>query len=591
MAKRRANLVSAGNTRASSDLSDFNDLRRQEALFTLQKCEALLHPNKTKKNGDEYRVGIVDTVNAYRRMAISYSTLKDTAKETDCWKQVLRELSARAEEAAQVSAPERAILSAAMNDAYRCLAYDNFEFFLIALELQQEPESRFYCTRKNIIREDVRELQKLEMGGYDMLGISAPPRTYKTALGTRFLAWVIGRHPDESCFFASHSLKMCRKVMNDILKIVNTDAYKQIFPGLSVESSAEDNWIDLLPKKRDNGYKSLYFAGIDSNMAGVINCSWLLYCDDLIASVMEAANPDRVANAVEKYTGDIRQRRANGNVRELMIATRFATKDPLAIMEAAKENNSRCKFIKRPALNDNGESNFMFDTNPMTTEHFMEIKGNMSEVAFECVFQQNPIDREGMLFTDLKRYKELPPGDPDIIYMSCDVAYSGSDNLSAPVAYQYGDDVYIPDVVFRKEGFTVTEPLVSAFIIRHQPNFAKFEENSGGDVYANDIRESVKGQTNTRIFTQRAKSNKMLRIEQFEPIINTFYFLDRSLYRPGGDYDRFIRNLERFNINGKNKHDDAADSLAMLAEMKRSTEMGPGMRMIPRKGKKKRRSA
>lgn len=106
-------------------------------------------------------------------------------------------------------------------------------------------------------------------------------------------------------------------------------------------------------------------------------------------------------------------------------------------------------------------------------------------------------------------------------------------------------------------------------------------------MYANDIRSAVMGSVNTRIFTQRAKTNKLMRIEQFEPVINNMYFLHRSLYRPGSDYDRFMKELERFNINGKNKHDDAADSLAMLAEMKRSTEMGPSAVMIPRKGRQR----
>lgn len=587
MARRRT-LSQSGITRADAEMTRFDDLRRSEAEYTLKECQELLkNLGSKKKNGEDYRLDIVDTVNAYRRMAISYATLKDKEKETENWKQILRVLKDRADEVKSCSPPSVALLTRSMNDAYRFLAYDDFECFLTALELGQDLESRFFYTRRNIIREDVKELQRLEMGDYDMLGISAPPRTYKTALGTRFLAWVIGRHPEESCFFASHTLKMCRKVMNDILKIVNSEAYKQIFPGVEVESSSEDNWIDLYPKKFDNGYRTLYFAGIDSSMAGVINCSWLLYVDDLIASVMEASNPDRVANAVEKYTGDIRQRRANGHVRELMIATRFATNDPLAVMETSRENNPRCKFIKRPALNELGESNFMFTVNPMTTQHFMDIKANMSDVAFECVFQQNPIDREGMIFADLKRYKELPPGEPDLIYMACDVAYSGSDNLSAPVAYQYGDDVYIPDVVFRKEGFTVTVPLVASFIIKHQPNFGRFEENAGGEIYADKVKNAIMGEAGTRIYTERSKTNKMARIEQYEPIINSFYFLHRSLYKPGGEYDRFIRELERFNINGRNKHDDAADSLAMLAEMKQARNRGAGVAIIPRKGKRK----
>ena len=96
--------------------------------------------------------------------------------------------------------------------------------------------------------------------------------------------------------------------------------------------------------------------------------------------------------------------------------------------------------------------------------------------------------------------------------------------------------------------------------------------------------EIVSGTLNTRIYSERTIKNKMYRISQFEPVIQTFYFKDSSLYPPGSMYDRLIRELERFNINGHNKHDDAADSLAMLAEMKRKAKSG-GIGVIKRQGK------
>lgn len=580
------------NTQAREQLALIEKVRREEAEHIIQTSMQKLHIGKyVRKDGLPSQLSLPLTTRYYKQMANAYEELGDWENAEKAWRTLLTIISRRSKEIDRLGEDEDGYskeINHAMICAYSFLGRFDFECFLIALELETDAALRFYCTRRNIISADVKELQRLEEGTYDMLGISAPPRTYKTALGTRYLAWVIGRHPDESCFFASHTTKMCRKVMGDMLKILNSEQYQRVFPGLSVQSNQEDLWIDVTPKLRDNGYRTLYFAGIDSNMAGVIHCSWLLYCDDLIASVMEASNPDRVANALEKYTGDIRQRRGGPNVRELLIATRFATKDPLSTMEDAKKNDPKCKFIKRPALNELGESNFMYAVNPLTTEHFMEIKSQMSEIAFECVYQQNPLDREGLVFTHLKRYKELPKGKPDIIFCACDVAFSGSDNLSCPVGYQYGNDVYIPDVVFHKEGWQTTEPIVTGFILKHQPLLANFEYNNGGEFYAKDIKSMIQGQSATRIFGKTHLSNKLVRIEQQEPIIQNFYFLDRSMYKPGSMYDRFMNELERFNINGRNKHDDAADSLAMLAEMFRRKESGSSVTVVERKGHRRR---
>ena len=47
-------------------------------------------------------------------------------------------------------------------------------------------------------------------------------------------------------------------------------------------------------------------------------------------------------------------------------------------------------------------------------------------------------------------------------------------------------------------------------------------------------------------------------------IRQNFYF--RSDYIEGSDYDKFIRNLTKYNKLGKVKHDDGADMIAMKSE-------------------------
>lgn len=450
-------------TRQEEQVRLMADVRRQEAERTIDSVSKLLKIGKYADPNYKSEIGLVNTVIHYRRLAMAYDIIGDVESAMSAWRSVLRQIGQRQEEliAYQENGDDGYLgtIDKAMVDAYAALGRNSFEYYLIALELEQAEENRFYCTRRNIISADVSELQRLSDGEYDMLGISAPPRTYKTALGTRFLSYEAARYNSESSFFVSHTTKMARKVMDDLLKIFNSAGFKRVFPSVSVESNKEDMWIDLYPKAYDNGYHTLYFAGIDSTMAGVINCSRLLYCDDLISGIEEAMKPERMDNALQKYVVDIRQRRANSKVKELIIATRWGTKDPLTYMEEAHQGDGRYKFIKRPALNDLGQSNFMFAINPLTTEHFLDIKARMDDVSFECIYQQHPIEREGLVFTELRRYKELPKGKPDVIYMACDVAFSGADNLSAPFAYQYGEDVYIPDVVFTPEGYTVSEPM------------------------------------------------------------------------------------------------------------------------------------
>ena len=63
-------------------------------------------------------------------------------------------------------------------------------------------------------------------------------------------------------------------------------------------------------------------------------------------------------------------------------------------------------------------------------------------------YQQEPIEREGALFTpEFMRFydgaKDLPAGEPDNIVAACDVAFGGADFLAFGVLYVYGEESYL----------------------------------------------------------------------------------------------------------------------------------------------------
>jgi hypothetical protein len=94
------------------------------------------------------------------------------------------------------------------------------------------------------------------------------------------------------------------------------------------------------------------------------------------------------------------------------------------------------------------------------------------------------------------------------------------------------------------------------------------EANNGGDEYSDDVSRILKKEYGYSINMshQKAPTNmaKLTRIEQHAPNIRQFYF--RSDGCRDEDYRRAMNELTSFSFTVKNKHDDAADSLAMMVD-------------------------
>lgn len=487
--------------------------------------------------------------------------------------------------------------------AHILLAPHSFHHYLVSMEWEYTPEMRFYGDRIGVMRDWVKYLQQLEDGELDILGLSGPPRSGKTGLGEYFLSWVAGRHPEKGSIFATHTNGMAVKAMNDVYNLMTDEkrGWSKIFPGLILTKSAEDLWINITPKSKPNNYQTLYFKGIDSSWAGQLEASHLLYCDDLIRGIEEALNPTRLENAVQKYGVDISQRR-NGKVKELHIATRWSLHDVVSTLETNNGNNPRAKFVRVPGLDENGESNFKFRYNPelLDTEHFNHMKEVMDPVSFECIIQQNPIERDGIAFPEdsLLTYEGVLPGEPDFVCAACDVAWGGGDYLSMPIGYCYEKsmDCYIHDAVHSDKKKDSTKPIVVQKIITHGTTKAHFEANNGGDEYADDIAKRLKEEdyrcavTHKRAPANRSKNDRIMACSSEITASITdgsgwrLHFLSKSARRGNKEYELFMKHLTTYNQNqkfiGKQK-DDAADATAALVTECLGQKKSAELRVMP----------
>ena len=461
--------------------------------------------------------------------------------------------------------------------ALKCEAPYKFESFLLYMEKKRVPKKKFYEPRRRTLKVVVDDLQDLEDGKLDFLGISLPPRVGKSTLCIFFLAWVIGRHPESHNAMSGHSGILADRFYNDVQKLTQNEEYtfSEIFPDVKLcKKSAEKNELNFSELE---AFATLTCRGIDGTWTGAVDISsdGYLYVDDMVRDRTESLSPIRLENRYQDYLNVLVDRKNDGS-KELMVGTRWNVFDPLGRVEAENQNDSRYRFRKIPALNENDESNFEYDYGKgFSTEYYHKMRARLDKNEWMAKYMQRLFIREGLLFPEeeLNFYNGVLPDGDCITAAACDVAWGGGDSLSMPFGKAFGsrDDgpVYIPDWIFNPGDKYVTKPLVTAKCLQNEPNMVKFEADNGGDEYAESIDSLLQGQgfkTNVSWKKASNKMGKLAKIIQYAPDIKRrFYFLKPELQSQ--EYKNAMEELMMFVQVGTNPHDDAADGLVQLLQL------------------------
>ena len=450
--------------------------------------------------------------------------------------------------------------------------HKDFDSYLLYVEKNRDPEDRYYQPRRNKIYWLVQKMQRLIDDELDILSISMPPGTGKTTLGEFFISFVMGHYPNTPNLMSSHSGFMTRMFYDAVLNIITSNEYcwSDVFPDIVFEgNNAKEETINL---GRWQPFKTLTCRPIRGSLTGVTRCEGFLYVDDLVSGIEEALSIDRLDKLYGEYTTDLKSRKKK-KAKEIHIATRWSVHDVIGRLERMYEGNPRAEFIAVPDIDpQTGKSNFDYDYDVGFDEkYFHDMEMSMDDVSYRCLYKSDQIEREGILYhpTELQRYiGGLPDREPDSILAICDTKDTGTDYNFLGVFYQYGDRYYLEDLVFKNIDPGTLDELNSDMLVKHHVQQAQFESNKEGSRTANEVERLVKAKGGrchiTKKYTTQNKETKIIVNSSW--VKEHVIFKDITEYEPKSDYGVMMSFLCSYTQLGKNKHDDAPDTLAMFAQ-------------------------
>lgn len=450
--------------------------------------------------------------------------------------------------------------------------------FFRYIEHKREPKERFYMPRRKQFLKIglVDALQGMIDDKYDILCISLIPGAGKTTIEKFFNAAVIGWYPKDFNLFYSHSGDITRMYYDGMYDIVtNADEYawNEIFPGLQVTSTNAK--VEQFNVGKYKPFPSVQCTSVGSKNAGKVRASKFLLVDDMIGGIEEALNPMILEKLWSKYSVDARQRKIQDtdgkNCKEIHIATRWSVQDVIGRIQNMYVGNPRVKVIAVPDIDPvTGQSNFDYEFSGFDVSFFEDQQLLMDEISYKCLYKQEPIEREGLLFPDdkIRRYLNLPHGTPELITAQCDTKGKGTDYFVLPVLQKYGDDYYCVDAVCDNTAdYEMQYENAANILVNNEVQECEFERNAGGDRVAMEVNKRVESKGwICNITDTPTETNKEARIFQCSSwILQHVIFKDPSKYKPNEPYGIMMSLLKQYSVSGKRQLDDVPDVFSNFA--------------------------
>lgn len=458
-------------------------------------------------------------------------------------------------------------------------APNNFDHYLQALEYDRNPKERFYLPRREVLLGHVQALQRLYEGEIQELFLSQPPRTGKSTLITMFYTWIFGKDSEHSNLYCSVTDDLTKAFYKGVLEIItdpDTYHWNVVFPSAKLVSKDGDK--ETINIDREKKYPTLTCRSLYGSLNGSCDCYNILCGDDLLSGIEEARNPARLETAWTTTDNNLLSR-AKESARILWIGTRWSLQDPIGRRKRALESDERFRSrrweeITLPALNERDESNFDYKYGVgYSTEYYQQrrasFEANNDIASWDAQYQNSPIEREGAVFTpDTMRYYNgvLPDEAPLRIWAVCDPAFGGGDYVAVPIIATYNKlDHYVIDVLFNNRDKSITQPALAKKLQGNNVGTIDVEVSKTTRAYIEGLQTELdKLGYHCTITTHTAPQNtsKAIRIFDKAPDIRQ-YFIFRDSGHRSKEYNLFMQNVFSFTVEGKNRHDDAPDSLSM----------------------------
>ena len=413
---------------------------------------------------------------------------------------------------------------------------------------------------------------------YKKIMINMPPQHGKTRTLINFCQWILGKNNEERIICGSYNddtaSDFSKYTRNGIQEEKNMEGYT-VFSDIFPETTIQQGTATFKKWALTGQHFNYLGSGIHGSFTG--KGGSVLIIDDPVKNQEIAVNEDALQKIWDWLTGTFLSRVSAvfGEPLEIMMGTRWASKDPFGIILASEEAKE-WYVIKYEAYNKANDE--MLCPSLLSRKRYEELRAKMQPEIFNANYHQSPIDLEGTLYKYFKTYDKLPVKSHsngteeeeslfEEIKNYTDTADEGDDFLCSINFGVYNKEAYLLDVYYNQSGMEVTEPAIADFLIKDEVNKAMIESNGGGRGFARNVKRILEEDLDNKSVIVKwfhQSKNKKARI------ITNSSFVMEHIYFPVNWKDRwpeFYQSLVSYQKAGKNKFDDAEDCITGVAEI------------------------
>jgi len=431
-------------------------------------------------------------------------------------------------------------------------------------------------------------LDKFAKGEIKKLIVTMPPQHGKSEGSTRRLpTFMLGHNPDLRIAVASYNTPFARKFNRDCQRIIDSKDYHDLFPEtilnqsnvVTVSSNYLRNSDEFEVVEKKGGLKAV---GRGGPLTG--NPVDIMIMDDLYKDYSEGNSPVVRQAVWDWYLSTVKTRLHNDS-QELIVFTRWNEDDLVGRLEESKSENvvtiSSLKELEGINPNDWVKVNFEALKESGTTEidpretgqslwetkhsaEKLQKTKNLDVENFNCLYQGNPLSKEGMLYRDFQTYKAIPQTNETKNYT--DTADTGDDFLCS-INYKIptnpdNKSIYITDILYTDKPMEDTEGWTAEMLNRGKVDLAEIESNNGGRGFARAVEKMVGPNTVIDWFSQN--ENKESRIHTRKAAV-----MKRIIFPDGWEirFPEFYKHITNYKKLFKaNKQDGGPDVLTGIVE-------------------------
>ena len=466
--------------------------------------------------------------------------------------------------------------------AYAFAARRDFECFVDYMEWN-EPK-KVYANRRPLLAPYVKALGELPFNKQKQyLVVSYPPSAGKSYIATLYSAWGFGLSTANSIIRMSYSDELVLGFSRTIKGYISSPQFAEVFTnfklfnGKPFEVERESDW----KIKNANVPKSSHIARTRNGSTTGERATFAIIFDDMTKGAEEANSESTHRQIYDKWLTEWWNRRDGQRCNFIFLGTQWSPEDILNriivdrnAIEELKETdnpyvmeNSTTTVIRVPMLDENGKTTCE-EVYPQEVAE--QIRDTTDPFLFSCVYQQAPIAPTGREFAYecIRTYTELPEGLTPNSFATLDTARKGKDNVSMPIVK--GDNngnYYLIDAIFEQKAMDFLYDKIINKIIDNNVTLLVIENNI--DTSLRPLLEKKLGERGYNLCEIREKFNTVKKEERIKNnrgvVQKQMVFPDKMVFKPNTDVGRLMENLTKYSFDYANVHDDAPDSICMVA--------------------------